>query len=84
MKTYKGDYQEIKKDAGENRLYFIALASDQPLPVINNSVFNGQSVFAEAVSAREKIVTNTITYKVGHAILYPAKLVKKLFKKKDS
>ena len=84
LKTYKGDYQEIKNDTGENRLYFIALASDEPLPVINNSVFNGQSVLAEAVSAREKMVTNTITYKAGHAILYPAKLVKKLFKKKDS
>lgn len=84
LKTYKGNYQEIKNDAGENRLYCIALASDTSLPVINNSVFNGQSVFGEAVSAREKMVTNTITYKVGHAILYPVKLVKKLFKKKDA
>ncbi len=83
LKIYKGDYLEIKKDNAENRLYLIALASDEPLPIINNTVFNGQSVFGEAISAREKIVTNTITYKLGHAILYPAKLVKKLFKKKD-
>lgn len=84
LKTYKGSYEEITNDKGENRLYCIALASDEPLPIMNNSLFNGQSVFGEAVTAREKMVTNTITYKVGHAILYPAKLVKKLFKKKDA
>jgi 2-polyprenyl-3-methyl-5-hydroxy-6-metoxy-1,4-benzoquinol methylase len=84
LKTYKGDYQEITNDNAENRLYCIALASDEPLPLINNSLFNGESVFGEALTAREKMVTDTITYKLGHAILYPAKLVKKLFKKKDS
>lgn len=84
MKTYKGSYEEITNDIGENRLYCIALASDEQLPIINNSLFNGESVFGEALTAREKMVTNTITYKVGHAILYPAKFVKKLFKKKDS
>lgn len=83
LKRYAGNYQEIKTDTAANRLYFIAFASDESLPQLNNSLFNGQSVFAEAVSAKEKMITNTITYKVGHIILYPAKLLKKLFKKKD-
>jgi len=83
LKSYKGSYEEITNDNGETRLYLIALASDEPLPVINNSLFNGESILGEALTAREKMVTNTITYKLGHAILYPAKLFKKLFKKKD-
>ncbi len=82
LKVYKGNFREIKNDSIGNRLYCIALASDESLPLINNSLFNGQSVFAEAISAKEKMITNTITYKVGHVILYPAKLLKKLFKKK--
>ncbi len=82
LKRYTGNFREIKNDTADNRLYCIALASDELLPPLNNSVFNGQSVFAEALSANEKMITNTITYKVGHIILYPAKLLKKLFKKK--
>lgn len=84
LKIYKGDYEEIKNDTGENRLYFLAIASDETLPPIKTSLFNGQSVFSEAVSAKEKMVTNTITYKLGHAILYPAKLIRNLLKSKNS
>jgi|CXWL01.1.fsa_nt_gi 2-polyprenyl-3-methyl-5-hydroxy-6-metoxy-1,4-benzoquinol methylase len=84
LEIYKGDYKEIKNDTGDNRLYCIAFASDEPLPPIKNSLFNGQSVFAEAVSAKGKIVTGTISYKLGHAILYPAKLIKKLFRKQGN
>ena len=81
FKMYTGDYSNIQTDNAENRLYCIALASDTMLPSINNSLFNGRSVFAEAVSEKEKMVTNTLTYKLGHMILYPAKLLRKLFKK---
>ncbi len=83
LNLYKGDYEEIKNDLGENCLYFIAFASDELLPLLKNSLFNGQSVFAKAVSAKEKIMTGTITYKLGHALLYPAKLIKKLFSKQE-
>ncbi|MBC7875261.1 MAG: class I SAM-dependent methyltransferase [Ferruginibacter sp.] len=78
---YAGDYREIKKDPGGNRLYCIALASDEILPPVKNSLFNGQSIFAEAVAAKEKLVINTITYQTGKAILFPFKLLRKLFKK---
>jgi len=83
LSTYKGDFREISHDNGDDRLYCIALASDEPLPPVKNSVFNGRSIFAAALAEREKMVTGTITYKLGHALLYPAKLFKKLFKKKD-
>ena len=83
LKKYTGNFHELKNDTADNRLYCIALASDELLPPANNSVFNGQSVFAEAIAANEKMITNTVTYKVGHFILYPAKLLKKLFKKKE-
>ncbi len=82
LKIYKGDYREIKTSTPGHGLYCIALASDDPLPHINNSLFNGQSIFERAVSANEKMVTGTITYKLGKVILYPAKLIRNLFKSK--
>jgi hypothetical protein len=30
---------------------------------------------------KEKMVTGTLTYKTGHVLLYPFKLLRKLFKK---
>ncbi len=80
--AYTGDFNEITTDHANDRLYCIALASDGFLPAIKNSLFNGRSVFAEAVTEKENIVINTKTYKLGHALLYPAKMISKLFKKK--
>jgi len=81
--SYKGDFNNISADDSYSRLYCIALASDGFLPAVKNSLFNGKSVFAEAVNEKEKMVTGTITYKLGHAILYPAKLIRNLFKKRE-
>lgn len=78
---YQGDYEKIDKQNNEEALYFIGLASDTALPVLKNSVFNGFSVFENAIKDREKVVTHTITYRIGHFLLYPFKIVRKIFKK---
>lgn len=79
--NYSGDFNQINRDNGDTRLYCIAIASDEILPVLTNSLFNGASIFAEAVSEKEQLVKGTISYKLGHALLYPAKLIRKLFRK---
>jgi len=84
LKIYKGDYDAIRTDNAENPLYCIALASDELLPEISNSLFNGESILAKAISEKENMATKTFTYKFGHTILYPAKMLKRLFKKKKS
>lgn len=78
---YSGDYNKIDAMTGSEALYFIALVSDAEIPLVNTSLFNGQFVYQNVLREREKFVANTITYKTGHILLYPFKLLRKLFKK---
>lgn len=79
LEIFEGNYQAVGPVEEVEALYLIALASDSELEKLPSSLFNGQSVFEEAVLAREKMVIGTITYRLGHALLYPAKLLRKLF-----
>jgi SAM-dependent methyltransferase len=79
--TYSGDFDELKTGAVDDHLYNIAFASDRDLPAVKNSLFNGRSVFAAAVTEKENQVINSLTYKAGHILLYPAKLIRRIFKK---
>lgn len=83
LKIYKGDYEAIRTDNAENPLYCIALASDELLPEISNSLFNGESILAKALSEKKNRPIKIFTYKFVHTILYPARMLKRLFKKKD-
>ncbi len=78
---YEGDFKQIRVvEETKNSLYLIALASDSILPSSNNSLFIGNSIFQKALEDQEKMITETITYKAGHALLYPFKMIKKIFK----
>ena len=79
LTMYAGDYDAINPATDTEALYFVALASDSILPVINSSLFNGQYVYENVLRERERFVAGTVTYKVGHFILYPFKLIRKLF-----
>ena len=79
---YTGDFNNIHVDEGQERLYIITIASDNSLPDIKNSLFNGKSVFAEAVTAKENMVISTMSYRLGHALLYPFKQIRKIFRNK--
>lgn len=83
LDIYNGNFNEIKKAANGNHLYNIAFASDSPLPPVKNSLFNGRSVFAEAVTEKENQVIGSLTYKAGHLLLYPAKLIRRMFGKEN-
>ncbi len=81
LTTYSGNYTSIEKNKSGEALYMLALAADSELPALPNSLFTGQSVLEQALAEREKMVTNTLTYKLGHVLLYPFKLVRGIFKK---
>lgn len=81
LDTYTGDYATIEKNKPGEALYLIAFASDNELPHLPNSLFTGNSIIEQALTEREKMVTNTITYRLGHFILYPFKLIRNIFKK---
>lgn len=77
--VYTGHDKEISKNGTENALYLIAVASDKDLPELNNSIFNGNSILQAALDQQEKAFRNTITYKLGHILLFPFKWIKKRF-----
>lgn len=79
LTQFTGDFNQVKEDNGEERLYCIALAGDGEIPALPNSLFNGRSILAEALEAREKMVTSTASYKLGHTLLLPFKWLKKVF-----
>lgn len=81
LDIYGGNYSDIKKNLLSAPLYWVALASDNQLPSIINSIFNGNSVVEQALYEREKMVRGTMTYRLGHFILYPFKIIKNIFKK---
>lgn len=82
LAQFEGDYDSIKSVTAAEGLYFVAFASDSDIPVINSSLYKGQSVYQNILKEREDFVANTITYRTGHFILYPFKLIRKLFGKK--
>lgn len=77
---YSGDPDQLKKNKAANGLYMIAIASDEKLPEINNSLFNGNSILQAALDDQEKMFRQTLTYRVGHRLLSPFKWIKTLFK----
>lgn len=77
--VYTGDDKLLEKNATDNGLYLVAIASDRELPVINNSLFNGKSVLQAALMEQETAFRNSLTYRLGHILLSPFKWIKKRF-----
>lgn len=81
LEIYSGNFDKLEKNKPVDPDYLIALASDEKLPVLPNSLFTGNSIAEQALAEQEKMITNTITYRLGHFILYPFKIIRKLFTK---
>ena len=77
---YSGDQDHLEKNKAANGLYLIAIATDEELPALNNSIFNGNSILQAALDDQEKMFRQTLTYRVGHRLLSPFKWIKTLFK----
>jgi 2-polyprenyl-3-methyl-5-hydroxy-6-metoxy-1,4-benzoquinol methylase len=77
---YTGDQDHLEKNRAVKGLYLIALASDEDLPPVNSSIFNGQSILQTALEVQEKMLRQTLSYRVGHRLLSPFKWIKTLFK----
>jgi len=81
LDIYTGDFDKIEKNKTAPALYLIALASDAELPPLPNSLFAGNSIVEQMLTEKEKMVKTTFTYKLGHFLLFPLKLIRKLIKK---
>ncbi len=79
LKMYTGDFQHIQTTAFPEPAYFLAVVSDDPIPAIGGSFFAGEPILDLALEKRENIVKGTLSYRIGHGLLYPFKLVRGLF-----
>lgn len=79
--VYSGNYQSFYKMSGAPMLYMIAIASDSTLPDISGSIFIHPKSISEMMKDQEQMITSTITYKLGHYLLYPFKFVSRLIRK---
>lgn len=59
-------------------VYFIAFASDEPLPPVAASFFDGEDVLDRQV----KSILSSASYRLGHTILQPVRLASRLFRKR--
>jgi hypothetical protein len=78
---YTGDFDKLEKNKPKDPDYLFALASDEKLPALPNSLFSGNSIMEQLLTEKEKMITNTKTYRLGHFILYPFKIIRKLITK---
>jgi len=84
LKIYDGDYNSINSPDIIEPLYFLALCSDQEIPKLASSIFTGKGTLEDALREKEEAIKNLPSYKLGHALLSPAKFLRKLFSKKTN
>lgn len=84
IKIYEGDYNSINNPDTIEPLYFLALCSDQEIPKLPSSVFTSKGTLENALREKEQAIKNLPSYKLGHALLLPFKLLRKLFRKKPT
>lgn len=81
LTLYNGNFQLIEKNSQLEPMYFLAIATNGIIPKLNNSIFWGDKIIQQAIAAHEKMITSTITYRIGHLFLYPLKLIRNKFRK---
>ncbi|WP_394758880.1 class I SAM-dependent methyltransferase [Flavobacterium sp.] len=77
IKFFTGNYTHIK-DKAVNPLFHIIIASNVEFKNQSTSVFDGAHLINAEIA---KQIHKSATYKLGHFILFPFKLVKKIIKK---
>ncbi len=80
---FEGSFTEIK-ETPLDALYLIALASDSTLPDTGTSAFISEATLETAIENKINDMKNTASYRIGHIILLPFKLVRNLFRKQKS
>lgn len=81
FQQYTGNFEKTETVTNPEALYLIVLASDQQLPPLPASIFSGASVLENALEQREQLVKRTLSYQLGHILLYPFKKIRQLVRK---
>lgn len=78
-----GDYHHINQNCEFEPYYHIAIATEnEELPIFScPSVFRGLPTYDSIIEQAETNVKSSITYRTGHFILSPVKLIRRFLKK---
>jgi ubiquinone/menaquinone biosynthesis C-methylase UbiE len=83
INIYEGSYEAIRSVSTMEPLYLIAIASDREIDKPASSIFLGRLLFQVAMDEKEQELKNTLSYKTGHFILQPLRMIRNAFKKQD-
>lgn len=80
---YTGDNNKLQSCLYPKPFYYIALASDSDLPMVESSLFYNEELIRKLKNEKEAL-KRTITYRVGNTLLHPLKLIRSVLKKANS
>lgn len=83
LKVYDGDYEKIQSRNNIDAGYLLAIASDLHIDRPDASIFMSHSVLQTILDEKERLVKNTLSYKIGHFLLWPLKLIRNTRHKKS-
>lgn len=78
---FSGDYKSINVVSKPEPVYWIAMATDNTLPLVNDTFFLHPKTLSTLKQEETEAVHRTLTYRVGNVILAPLKFLKKIFGK---
>lgn len=80
--TYTGDFDHISKIQGIAAPFLVAIASDNFLPPLSFSIFKSEALLPLILKEQSDAIRQTISYRLGHMLLKPFKLIKAAFLQK--
>lgn len=78
---FVGDFNNIQTEKSLPVMYWVGLASNTILPVLNTSIFQISKSLSELQEEETALLKKTITYRTGNIILSPFKFIRSLFRK---
>ena len=80
--TYTGDFSNIESQKDLGAPFLIGLVSDNTLPEIPLSIFKSETLLPLLLKQQRDAIKETASYKVGHILLTPFKVIRNVFSKK--
>jgi 2-polyprenyl-3-methyl-5-hydroxy-6-metoxy-1,4-benzoquinol methylase len=81
---FYGNYDKIATANEIEPMYIISIASDMPIDKPTSSLFSANSILQTALNEKEASIKRTITYRIGHFILLPGKIIRNTFFKRPN
>jgi len=80
--SYYGNFDRITRDENWDAPFIITVASDNDLPLLSPSIFQTEEMLALLLKDHEDAMKQTMSYKLGHTLLWPLKFLQSVAGKK--